>query len=867
MSKHLSNVLSLPETVDISDPTHEVNHAPLIDRYRKYGYVFSNVNPLTAPPASSDQAHDGKVFAIWSPPTPPAVPGLPTEEQVRLLLQKTYCDDIAVNTDHVRAKDQRLWLYERLEGRLEFVADAAKKRALYQSIWAAEHFEHRLAELFPNDKRFSLEGCESLIAFFQTCIDQALLQGVTQLVIGMPHRGRLNAICNVFGMPFSTLCSMFKGSPLQPQVQELLAKDIKEHMGLQTTLCRNGAQLQAILAHNPSHLESVSPVIPGMARSLQENTVNGNRVVMPLVMHGDASFTGQGVVAETFTLSRTRGYSVGGTVHVIINNQIGSTISHLADARSTLSTADLARAYDVPIIHVNADSPEAVAFAAALAVDFRQTFQSDIVVDLIGYRRHGHFGQDNPLVTQPAMQRIIRQKPSVVQTYKNHLLRYSSISEVELESIETELKATFDTPPGDNAQPFTHPQSMLDLPHAGEMDVRTSVPWANLHSLVTSLTTIPTDFQAHPDVVKLTQAWRLSAQASHHTVDWCLAETLAYATLLVERFNVRLTGLDVGRGSFFHRFCVWDHQDSNCDGEEVHVPLRHLTPTQGVYAVFNTPLSEEGVVGFEYGYSLMSKNSLVVWEAQFGDFVNNAQVIIDQFISSAEVKWGYKSGLVMLLPHGYEGGGSEHSSAYLGRFLSLCADNNLIVAMPSTSAQMFHLLRRQQLGQLHRPLIVFTPKVQTYKNTSSHSVWDEFTHQSYQEVLDDTRPRAKGSVTKVVLCSGKVAYDLLNDQRFQAQNAMALIRIEQLYPFPTAALQRCLVQYPGVREVVWLQEEPRNHGGWTGLREWIEAALSPQVKLSCVSRPMASASAACERSVHLQEIERLIVEVLGGHTG
>lgn len=860
MSKHLSNVLSLPETVDISDPTHEVNHALLIDRYRKYGYVFSNVNPLTPSLWGPDNHHDPKVFAIWANQHTTTAPGLPTEEQVRTLLHKTYCGDIAVNADHVRAKNQRIWLYERLEGRLELLPNDVDKLALYQSIWAAEHFEQRLSQMFPSEKRFSLEGCESLIAFLQTCIDQALAQGVTQLVIGMPHRGRLNAICNVFGMAFSNVCSMFTGDPAH--LRDLASLDIKEHLGLQATLCRNGSELQAILAHNPSHLESVSPVIPGMARSLQERVADGNRVVMPLVMHGDASFTGQGVVAETFTLSRTRGYCVGGTVHLIINNQIGSTISHLADARSTLSTADLARAYDVPIIHVNGDSPEAVAFAANLAVDFRQTFRSDIVVDLIGYRRHGHFGQDNPMVTQPAMQRTIRNMPSVVQTYRAFLLDQQTIHETDLISIEKEMAAAFDTTPRENAQAIKHPQSTLELSHVGEMDVCTSVPLANLQTLVASLTTIPDDFLPHPDVVKLIQQWLLSAQASHHRVDWCLAETLAYATLLVERFNVRLTGLDVGRGSFFHRFCVWDHQNSSCDGEEVHVPLRHLTPTQGVYAVFNTPLSEEGVVGFEYGYSLMSKNSLVVWEAQFGDFVNNAQVIIDQFISSAEVKWGYQSGLVMLLPHGYEGGGSEHSSAYLGRFLSLCADNNLIVAMPSTSAQMFHLLRRQQLGQLHKPLIVFTPKVQTYKNTLSHSVWDELTHQSYQEVLDDARPRVKGDITKVVLCSGKVFYDLMKDERIQTESDIALVRIEQLYPFPTQALQQCLSEYPDVREVIWLQEEPRNHGAWTSIREWIEDALNPKVKLRCVSRPAASASAACEPSVHRQEIERLIEDVL-----
>ncbi|MBW8832744.1 MAG: 2-oxoglutarate dehydrogenase E1 component [Burkholderiales bacterium] len=860
MSKRLPNILPLPEAVTHSDPFLDGNHSGLVDRYRKYGYIFSNVNPLVEGEGGLPTGYDPEVFA--SAVARHAVPLSegPTEERLRTLLHQAYCGDIGVNADHVRAKSQRVWLYGRLEGRFEVPPIEAQQLALYRSVLAAERFEQRLAELFPGEKRFSLEGCESMIPFLQIAIDQALARGLNKLVIGMPHRGRLNAICNVFGVAFSRVCSLFGGH--HNYARELASSDIKEHLGLQATFTAGGAKLEAILAHNPSHLESVTPVIPGMVRSLQDAVADGNRVVMPLVMHGDASFTGQGIVAEAFTLSRTRGYSVGGTVHLIINNQIGSTISHLADARSTLSTADLARAYDVPIIHVNGDSPEAVAFAAKLAVDFRQTFRSDIVIDLIGYRRHGHFGQDDPTVTQPAMQRTICSKPSVAQAYRASLLERQRIAQTQLLAIEKDVEAALDTAPSENTREIRHPQSAIGLCSSGEMNVRTNVPFANLQDYVTSLTRIPHEFSPHTDVVKLTQSWRSSAQGSVHRVDWCLAETLAYATLLVERFNVRLTGLDVGRGSFFHRYCVWDHQEATCDGEEVFIPLRHLTPTQGAYSVFNTPLSEEAVVGYEYGYSLMSSDSLVVWEAQFGDFVNNAQVIIDQFISSAEIKWGYKSGLVMLLPHGYEGGGAEHSSAYVGRFLALCADNNLIVAMPSTSAQMFHLLRRHKVGRINKPLVVFTPKVQLYKNISSHSSWNEFTDQSYRQVLDDDRAIVKPRVKKVVLCSGKVFFDLSKEDRFQATKDVALVRIEQLYPFPGEELKRCLLQYPEARDVVWLQEEPRNHGAWTCVREWIEGAICPPVKLSCVARSPASTSAGCERSVHLQEIQQLVDAVL-----
>jgi len=551
-------------------------------------------------------------------------------------------------------------------------------------------------------------------------------------------------------------------------------------------------------------------------------------------------------------------------VHVILNNQIGSTVSNLADARSTLNSADVARAYDVPVLHVNGDMPELVAQAAELALQYRQRFHADILVDIVGYRRHGHNGHDDPRVTQPAMQRVVRSMPTVVQRYRAQLAREGEPALDRIVACEERVTGAQSLPLcAVDVAPVAAPPAAPAAPRVALAAVA-GVPFAQLKALTDTMSVPPANFRLHDDITALAAGWRETAARRANGVDWCLAETLAYASLLGAGANVRLSGLDIGRGSFFHRQCVWHDQDALVDGEKVHVPLRHLGERQGVFSVFETPLSEEAVLGFEYGYSVMSTDTLVAWEAQFGDFVNNAQVLIDQFICSGEAKWGWRSRLAMLLPHGYEGGGPEHSSAYVGRFLSLCAENNMIVCMPSTSAQMFHLLRRQMSSPSPKPLVVFTPKGQLYGTKASFSAWSEFEGGGFKAVLGDVDPAQAPAVERVVLCSGKIHYALAADLAARPDPRVALLRVEQLYPLPAAELRQRLAHLPRLAEVVWVQEEARNHGAWTALREPLEDALPAAVRLRCAARPDAAASAGCRRSVHAAEQDAIVASALRG---
>ena len=832
--------------------------AALLGTYRRAGYLHADVNPLR--PAEA-----------WHPGASPLdfehrlLPGLAQylEDLPRLeeLLRRSYCGALALNVAHVRNHEQLAWLYERMEGRPSGVSYGEGKRlAIYEALFAAESFEREIADRYPGHKRFGLEGCEAYIVFLQSVMEAAAAANVREVVMGMPHRGRVNVLYNVLRLGFRRICSLYSDDP-DPS---LATWDIKEHLGLGGRLSTAAGEIGFFLAHNPSHLESVTPVITGMTRAWQERErANARGSVMPIIVHGDASFSGQGIVTETFNLARTRGYDVGGTVHVVLNNQIGSTVSNLLDARSTLNCADIARAYDVPILHVNADVPEAVVFAAETAVEFRQRFRSDILVDILGYRRRGHYGIDDPTLTQPAMQRAIRGKATTARLYRDSMLQSATIGEELVADVERSVLARMSSPESDDRPLST--VTPLQVPVARSevyANSTTAVPFQQLKQLTASMASVPAGFAPHANIVALVDGWRACASEPTNQVDWRLAENLAYATLLSASFNVRLTGLDIGRGSFFHRQCIWYDQQAADDGESLHVPLRHLGREQGAFSVFDTPLSEEAVLGFEYGYSVMSARSLVVWEAQFGDFVNNAQVIIDQFISCGEVKWGYKSDLVMLLPHGYEGGGPDHSSAYLGRFLSLCAQQNMVVAVPSTSAQLFHLLRRQLIGRIDKPLVVFTPKPQLYGKGLSHSPWSDFTDSGFCPVIE-TGPLGAGSaVERILLCSGKVAYDLTEGLEKRQDARSRIVRIEQLYPFPADALREVLARHPSLSEVVWVQEEARNHGAWPVVRDWLEAALPPGMRLRCVSRPDSAPSAGCRRAAHLAELQEIVRNAL-----
>ena len=833
--------------------------AGLLARYRETGYLQADINPLNEGAGNGGEA------------TPCGFRHVPHEADLAgsdLLalesgLREGYCGGLALNAAHVRNHAHVDWLYQRVEARVGSARpDSARRLALYEMLFAAERFEQAIAAAYPGHKRFSLEGSESYIVFLRCAIEAAAAEGAGQLVMGMPHRGRLNVLANVMGLGAEELRSLFGDVP----AQHLAAWDIKEHLGLARRVRTPTGWLEVLLAHNPSHLEGVTPVVAGMARAMQEQAAARHRShVLPLIVHGDASFSGQGIVTETFNLAGTRGYGIGGTVHVLLNNQIGSTVSNLLDARSTLNSADVARAYDVPVLHVNGDRPELVAQAAEMAVQFRQRFHADILVDIVGYRRHGHNGHDDPRVTQPAMQRIVRALPSVVTRYRTEMVEQGLPTPEQIADCERRVAGAQSLPVCDIevAAPLAAPGGGAAVAR-GHAAAGRGVPFARLQELVHSLSTPPADFRLHADIASLIERWRHAAASPAHSVDWCLAETLAYASLLGAGRDVRLSGLDIGRGSFFHRQCVWHDQDATVDGETVHVPLRRLGGQQGMFSVFDTPLSEEAVLGFEYGYSVIANDTLVVWEAQFGDFVNNAQVVIDQFIASGEVKWGYRSGLTMLLPHGYEGGGSEHSSAYVGRFLSLCAQQNMIVCMPSTSSQLFHLLRRQALAPARKPLVVFTPKGQMLGAPASFSPWSDFESGGLRLVMGDIEPAREAAVERVVLSSGKLCHALADDLAARPDARVALLRLEQLYPLPADELRERLARLPGLVEVVWAQEEARNHGAWAALRESLEDAVPAGCRVRCASRPESAPSAGCRRPAHVAEQQALLEAALRG---
>jgi 2-oxoglutarate dehydrogenase E1 component len=843
----------------------------LVEGYRLHGYCQASVNPLDLSP------FDLSLVAELDP----KAYGLAFDESVSYLihlgdathtlrlskllsrLQTIYCGSVSLESAHIRSADQRRWLYAQMEARSESSkSDVQDSLRILARLTAAEAFEHFQRANYPRHKQFSLEGSESLVALLGTVVEKAAQHGVEDLVLGMPHRGRLNMMLNALDVPAKQLMSLFSANP----ERSLAASDLKDHAGFSRRMQTAHGAIRVLLAHNPSHLESVSPVVCGMARALQDRRVDGSsKKVMPVLIHGDASFSGQGIVTETLNLSQTRGYGAGGTLHLILNNQIGSTVSHPRDSRSTLYGADIARAVDAPIVHVNADDPDAVVFAAKLATDYRMKFGADIVVDHIGYRRHGHFGADDPTMTQPAMQRQIRGHRSVVDLYAEKLVSRGIARDGERERLKTaSLTSMAEARSGEATTAPTRAPPDSDAPPTGEKAaVSTQVPIGQLQTILQRLATVPRGFVLHADIEKMLGDWRSIADGRDRLIDWRLAENLAYGSLLVNGFNIRLTGLDVGRGSFFHRHHVLHNQTADTDWQSLHIPLRNIAPAQGYFSIFESPLSEEAVMGFEYGYTLQCGRDLVVWEAQFGDFVNNAQVIIDQYIATGESKWGYESGLVVLLPHGYEGGGPEHSSAFLGRFLQLCGEGNMQVAMPSTAAQLYHLLRRQALMDKRKPLIVMTPKMWLHGHQPSHSRLSDLAQEKYHPMLGDRDEIDAAAVVRAIVTSGKVYYDLLNARARARLPNVPILRLEQLYPFPADALAEELSRFPLLQELVWAQEEAKNHGAWHFLRDQLEAALPSGATLIYAGRPPAASSAVCDAGAHAAEQREAVASALG----
>ena len=729
---------------------------------------------------------------------------------------------------------------------------------MLERLTAAEGLEKYLGSRYPGVKRFGLEGGESLIPCLDELIQRAGSYGAKEIVLGMAHRGRLNVLVNTLGKNPKELFDEFEGKKLADSG----SGDVKYHQGFSSNVMTEGGEIHLALAFNPSHLEIVSPVVEGSVRARQtrRNDPNGTQCV-PIIMHGDAAFAGQGVVMETFQMSQTRGYGVGGTIHIVINNQVGFTTSKQEDARSTEYCTDVAKMIQAPILHVNADDPEAVMFVTQMAMDYRHEFKNDVVIDLVCYRRRGHNEADEPAATQPVMYEKIRKLTTTRNLYAEKLVADGVITEDEAKQIELDYRDELDK--GDHVVKSLVKEPNKDLyvdwtPYLGHewtAKCKSSVALKTIQKLGKKLTHVPEGFSVQRQVSKIVSD-REKMTAGALPINWGYGEVMAYATLLNEGHPIRITGQDVGRGTFSHRHAVLHNQK---DGAH-HIALEHIAENQPKFEIYDSLLSEEAVMAFEYGYSTTAPNGLVVWEAQFGDFANGAQVVIDQFLTSGEHKWGRLCGLTLLLPHGYEGQGPEHSSARLERFLQLSAEHNIQVCVPTTPSQVFHMLRRQVKRPLRKPLVAITPK-SLLRHKEATSELDDLTSGTFKTVLPEKEPSDPKKVTRLILCSGKVYFDLLERKKADERDDVAIVRIEQLYPFPGDDLDELLSQHSKLKHVVWCQEEPMNQGAWYCSQHHMRNALhrhNPKLYLQYAGRDASAAPACGHMSVHIEEQKKLV---------
>jgi 2-oxoglutarate dehydrogenase E1 component len=780
-------------------------------------------------------------------------------------LRDTYCRNIGFEYMFISDRTQRQWIQERIEPtRGTATLSKEQQNRLLQKLTEAEHLERYLHTKYVGQKRFSLEGGESLIPSIDELIQRAGAAGVQEIVIGMAHRGRLNVLINVLGKMPKDLFLEFEGK----HGSELPSGDVKYHNGFSSDITTSGGPVHLSLAFNPSHLEIVNPVVEGSVRARQRrrDDKTGDQV-LPILVHGDAAFAGQGVVMETLNLSGTRGYGTGGTVHLIVNNQIGFTTSDPRDARSTIYCTDVAKMVEAPIFHVNGDDPEAVLFVTQLALDFRQKFHKDVVIDIVCFRKLGHNEQDEPSVTQPLMYKKINQHPGTRKLYADRLIAQKIVGEAEPEDLIKRYRDTLDSGQQTVSPVLSNFKSKFAVDWAPFLNAKwtdaadTHVPLDELKRLSEKVTAIPDGFKLHPTVARVIEA-RKQMAAGKQAVDWGMAETLAYASLLSNGYDVRLSGQDMGRGTFAHRHAVLHDQDRERWDQGSYIPLQHIGKDQGDFVVIDSVLSEEAVLGFEYGFSTAEPTALVVWEAQFGDFANGAQVVMDQFISSGETKWGRVCGLVQLLPHGYEGQGPEHSSARLERYLQLCAEHNMQVCVPSNAAQIFHLLRRQMLRPFRKPLIVMTPKSLLRKKEAASSI-QELANGAFQTVIPDTTTIDEKGVKRVIACCGKVYYDLATKRIETQRNDTAIIRVEQLYPFPHKQFQAEIAKYPNATEVVWCQEEPQNQGAWYQTAHYFRENMREGQKLYYAGRPASASPAGGYKARHDERQKTLVEQAFG----
>jgi 2-oxoglutarate dehydrogenase E1 component len=779
-------------------------------------------------------------------------------------LKFIYTDTIGAEFAHVSNSDERLWLQDGFQlARMQRRFSADEKKNILWQLTAAEGLERYLHTKYVGQKRFSLEGGDSLIPLLDDLVQHGGKMGVEETVIGMAHRGRLNVLVNLLGKSPKDLFSEFEG---QYDLAKLRGSgDVKYHKGFSSDLKTGSGNVHVALAFNPSHLEVVNAVVEGSVRARQERRgdATGDKV-LPVQIHGDAAFAGQGVIMETLQLSQARGFFTGGSIHVIINNQVGFTTSDPHDARSTLYCSDVAKMVEAPIFHVNADDPEAVCFVTRFALEYRMKFHKDVVIDLVCYRRHGHNEADEPAATQPLMYQVIRKKPTVRQLYADKLAAEGVLTAADAAAMIELYRDGLDAgkPQARAALGLIGNKFTVDwsgyLGADWSEPVKTGVDMVRLRALGKAITSYPSDWVLHPRVLAVMQS-RERMVNGDLALDWGAAENLAYASLVQEGYPVRLTGQDSGRGTFFHRHAVLHDQATG----RRYVPLQHLATNQPTFTVTDSVLSEEAVMGFEYGFSTTEPHCLTIWEGQFGDLCNGAQVIIDQFISSGEAKWGRLSGITLFLPHGYEGQGPEHSSARLERFLQLCAEYNMQVCVPSTPAQMFHMLRRQMVRPLRKPLIVMTPK-SLLRHPLSVSRLEELTTGGFNALIDETDDIKPSAVTRIVLCSGKVYFDLLKSRREVKTDSVAIVRLEQLYPFPSDEYEAILRKYANAREIVWCQEEPQNQGSWYQIRHRLQSKLDAKHELLYAGRAGAAAPATGIAALHEQQQKNLVTAALQG---
>jgi 2-oxoglutarate dehydrogenase E1 component len=844
----------------------------LVKAYRMHGHLAAHLDPLGSEPPGDPALEPERLIPKLTPELQARIPAsflrlyVPGRTLAEALprLQETYCGTIAYEIEHISEHEKRVWLRQAIEsGRYRTKLSADEKKDLLEKLSRVEAFEQYLRRAFLGQKQFSIEGLDVMVPMLDEAIELAADSGAHEVVIGMAHRGRLNVLAHTIGLGYDSILREFEG---ERTIEAVVATDeggtgdVKYHLGAEATRTTPAGEITVTLAANPSHLEAVDPVVEGRARAEQTDRsmrtgLHDPSIALPVLIHGDASFPGQGGVAETLNLSGLDGYSVGGTLHLIANNQVGFTTDP-AEGRSTRYSSDLAKGFDIPIIHVNADDPEAAISAIRLALAFRRRFESDVVVDLVGYRRHGHNEQDEPAYTQPLMAEQIANHPTARDLFARRLVEEGVLSEQEadglVQEVVTELRAAHEALKSTFGAPK---QEHERIPASTGEEIVTAVPADRLRELNEQLFRVPEDFALHPKLAP--QLERRRQMIEQDAIDWGQAESLAYASLLVEGIPIRLTGQDTERGTFSHRHAVFHDVHTG----ETYTPLQHLDDATASFEIYNSPLSEYACLGFEYGYSVAASDALVLWEAQFGDFVNGAQIVVDQFIVAGTAKWREVSRLTLLLPHGYEGNGPEHSSARLERFLQLAAQENIRVANASTSAQYFHLLRRQALDPVGRPLVVMTPKGLLRLKQASSSL-ATLSDGSFRPVLDDSGA-AREQVTRLVLCSGKVYYDLVGHELREHSGNVAVARLEQLYPFPVKDYAGLIRSYPSLREVVWAQEEPQNMGAWRTIRHRLEEPLrAVGIPLKYAGRPWRASTAEGYPTAHLVEQDRIAREAL-----